>query len=552
MNLMLRLLLLALACLSLPAQAGHLFTQASANTPINLTAGNGIQVTQTSFEGGSSGGRVDLYFQNDWDAGDAIKITVSSYVQTFSYDAPLAGTSQSSSNVSVTSDPALLAANLDLDETSPFDWTFQAVSGDFTVSGYRIYLGNETINGTGSGTVNQTQVVNSSQLGGGNVFEPISTDNSSPTGRTLDTLNGHVSGDMGSLITAMAALSDSERTKAVQKVAPESGQAISQASSQTVAGALDTVQVRMNSLRTGANFVSDTAYHTDEEQTGLASGDEYLSKAMWMKAFGGKADQKQKSGFAGFGSDIYGLAIGLDHLLENDWLVGGAVTYANTSVDMNDYRTGDSVDIDTYQLTAYSSRDFQQWYLEGMMAYARQNYESRRNTGVSGIAQGDFSGDQLALRIVTGMPLSVAQGVTIKPYVGLEFSHMTQNGYVETGAGTLSLDVEKQRTDRLWMMIGSRFSKSIQLDNGNIVTPSLHVGLRHAFDDDGIDTATSFVGGGGTFITEGQAINRNVYTVGAAVDVAQSQNFTLSVSLDAELAEDYKGYNGQLMGNWRF
>src|SRR5690349_22963360 len=77
-----------------PAQAGHLFTQAVGNTPINLTAGHGIQITQTNFEGASSNGTVSLNFNGDWNSGDAIKLTIGSYTRTFTFDSPIGGTTQ--------------------------------------------------------------------------------------------------------------------------------------------------------------------------------------------------------------------------------------------------------------------------------------------------------------------------------------------------------------------------------------------------------------------------------------------------------------------------
>jgi outer membrane autotransporter protein len=542
-------ILLTLACLAvgMQANAGHLFTQNSINTPISLTSGQGIEVTQSTYEGGGTDGDVSINFGGDWDAGDVMKITIGSYTQTFSYDSPLAGTSQGGSSLYV-NDPTLDA--LDLGGTFAADekWYVVAVAGDFTWEGYRIYLTGQTFNGTGAGPINQTQVVDAGSLGGG-VFEPVSTSNTSSTGQILDQLNGTVSGAMATIITDMAALSDDDRQAAVQKVSPETGSALAQAATQTITGSLDTVQIRLDSLR--SESFSTTALTYDAE-TGLAAGDEQYRNSMWIKAFGATANQGGNDGFAGYGSNIHGLAAGTDTLLDNDWVLGGAFTYASTDVDMGDFRSGDSTDIETWQLTAYASRDYGKWYIETMLAYAYQDYDTRRDTGVSGVAVGDFSGDMFALRVLAGMPFHKDSGITITPYAGLEYSYMTLDSYTETGAGVMSLNAAEQDLDRGWLLLGAKVSKEFMTENGAEVIPSVQFGLRHALNNDGIDTVTSFVGGGGNFISEGQDIHRNVYSIGLGVAVKQSDNFTLSVSLDTELADEYESYQGQVIGNWTF
>ena len=63
---------------------------------------------------------------------------------------------------------------------------------------------------------------------------------------------------------------------------------------------------------------------------------------------------------------------------------------------------------------------------------------------------------------------------------------------------------------------------------------------------------TSFIGGGGNFISEGQDIHRNVYSIGLGLAIKNTDNFTLSLLLDTELADEYESYQGQIVGNWRF
>jgi hypothetical protein len=172
-------LLPLLVCLSGTANAGHLFTQSNQNTPINLTAGTGLQITQNAngFEAETpslaANGQLSLYFYQtagadatkNWVAGDAIKITIGSYTDTFYYSHPLAGLITQNSTELLVNDPLLAQAAINT--ATHLHFTVIDVAGQFTFEGYRIYTTTGTYHGTGAAPINQSQVVSASSLSGG-------------------------------------------------------------------------------------------------------------------------------------------------------------------------------------------------------------------------------------------------------------------------------------------------------------------------------------------------------------------------------------------------
>lgn len=500
---------LAFLFFSIPATAGHLFTQASTNTPINVSGGQGIIVPQLAFESPFlSAGQVSLNFGGDWSSGDAIKITIASYTQDFSFDSPLAGTSQSGSSLNVI-DPVLLGLALDL--TAPIDWTFQATAGNVTWTGYRIQTAAEILDGTNAGLLNQSGVI----IISGN--EPIPS------------------------------------------------RAIFQSSHQAIAEGLDSIQLRLKNLRSGihvnaANSMNsdDSAFHHEDDlthQTGMSSGDDAPTESFWIRAFGGSANQDAKKSFAGYETDIYGISLGADTMLQNDWLVGGAFTYVKSDIDLEDFRSGDSADIDTYQLTAYATRDFKsdhkyfkEWYLEAMLAYAYQDYSTDRITG-SGKADGDFEGDQFALRVVAGVPYDI-DGYTVTPFGGFEVTYLSQDSYTESGPGALHVSSESDELIR--SILGSRLSKTQTMKNGAVIEPSLHITWLHEFSEDGVNLTSTPAGGGSGFVTEGQDLLEDIFIVGAGIAMDHDENLSLSLQVDLEAGSGYDGYSAQAVGVWRF
>lgn len=549
-------LFLASLMLSMSAHAGHLFTQAQANTPIALSAGQGIQITQLTYEQSNSPGNVSLNFGGDWSAGDAIKLTIGAWTATYAYDTPAAGAYQDGSTLDL-QDPALAAANIDPNGQQT-QWTVIANSGQFTFTGYRIYVVGATYNGTGAGPINQSQVVNANQLGGGGTFVPVAENPEINVATVLDSLVGNATGDMGAVLTVMSAMTPESKRLAMKLISPERSQVLGQSAMSTVGIALDTVQVRLDSLRSGVGLASSfqTSFNGhgggQASQEGMSAGDETHNRNFWLKAFGGKADQNAKDGFAGSASDIAGLMAGYDTSIEGDWLLGAALAYAKSNVNMEDFRNGDGADINTYQLTGYFERGFDRWYLEGMLTYAYHNYETTRNTHLTGVAAGDFDGYLYGARVIAGMPIALREDMTLTPYAGIEAHHIKQNGYTEAGAGVLSLNVSANNADRVRSLIGAELGTLKKLADGSVLRPALKLNWRHEFLTDGVNTTASLLGGGGQFESTGQAVNRNIYGLTGRLNWEKTEQLELAVELGVEAGEGYRSLNGQLVGSWHF
>lgn len=181
------------------AQAGHMFTQASSNTPTWIQSGQGIAIDQYGDEGGSGSGNMAIYFEANstaptgadtstsdwwqWSAGDVMRITLpladQTYTYTFAYDAATGTCAYTACGITsgtiASSYTALGGSGVTLpahtgQKTSytssdvSFSWSIEALAGDFSLGGYRIYTSDGTIDGTGAGPLNQTSVVSSAQV----------------------------------------------------------------------------------------------------------------------------------------------------------------------------------------------------------------------------------------------------------------------------------------------------------------------------------------------------------------------------------------------------
>ena len=441
-----------------------------------------------------------------------------------------------------------------------FNWqgvTFTGLTGGTYTFTY-IPIGSPTSVWQPTNSVILSSTISLNVTGGG--FIPNSNNTSVGAAGALDGLIGNASGDMANVITVLQAFNNADQHAALQHIAPETGSALGQASSQTVTGVLDSITARIDTIRSEgyAATVADDLMAgkqlmvaAEGDISNLSSGETTPRRSFWLKAFGAHADQGLKDTFAGYTANTAGIAAGADILLDNDWLVGAAFTYASTDVAMSDYRSGDGNDIDSYQLTLYAGHDFGKWYLDAMAAYAKQNFDTTRNTSLTGVAHGDFDGDQYAARIMLGWPLAIGQNLTLTPMAGLEWNHLDPDSYTETGAGPLSMHVQDVSADRLRSAVGAKLGTEKEW-GGYAWRPTVTLLWRYEFLNDGIDSTSTFTGGGATFTTPGQTLERNTFNVGAQVAVSKSKRFALTVRADADFADGYTAYAGQLMGQWHF
>lgn len=393
-------------------------------------------------------------------------------------------------------------------------------------------------------------------------FVPNSNNASVGAAAVLDKLTNATTIDvyMASAIGRLSALSGAKQAQALQRIAPQTGQVQTVAATQVVSGALDTIQTRLGGIRSTSGFSVGMVDDLQDGKMMLASNGDTVGLfteatkkyGVWTKVFGSRASQDMQSSYAGYTANSWGLAYGMDTLLRSGWVVGGAFTYADTNINMSDFRSGDSSKIRTYQLSAYASRDFDNWYLESMLAYAKQKNSGSRDTAVSGIAYSSYDGQQVAARVTAGYPITLNDKWTVTPTAGLEYTYLSQDAYQETGAGPLSLSINGQSANRVRSVIGSKLATQLETADGVTITPSANIGWRHEFNNSGMDSTATFTGGGAAFKTPGQSLTRDTMNLGAAVSFQKSKNFVLSLQLDGEKSAGYYSVAGQVTGQWRF
>ncbi len=353
------------------------------------------------------------------------------------------------------------------------------------------------------------------------------------------------SGDLADAITAIDTLSAADVDAGLQQLDPDMNGGVNQAALNATNGFLGTVETRLNNARNGIS--------TGDGQIGFSAGDALKGAAVWYQGFGAHGDQDNISGIAGYSATTYGGTVGLDWEMASNCRMGAAFSYATTDIDSNG--SASNTDADNYQGTLYGTHDAPTHYLNGMVTFGWNTYDSSRRIQIPGFdrtAAAEYDGQQYSGKMTYGHKMHYAN-FTLIPLASVLYSHLELDGYTESGAGTASLTVDDQSYDFLQSGLGARIEIPMRGKNQKIAwVPELHAMWLYEYIGDEAETTARFTGGGASFRTTGFEPDQSSFNVGVGVTVYPQENLSLRFAYDAELRDDYTGHSGTGTLRWEF
>jgi outer membrane autotransporter protein len=422
------------------------------------------------------------------------------------------------------------------------------------------------------GTLNYSATGFNGSITGANVADAGKADlvltlavqgNSSPTNRATTgdanaALGGlfHYTGTNQQLLNVFnpaAALPDSpSANKAGAQLSPS---AITSAASQGANAASDAVQNIIT-----AHVKSLQVAQVDRSKgngSGIATGESSLDPAMWGQYFGGRATQGERDGTSGYHANFQGLLIGGDVQANDNWRTGGLFSYAKTNVGNEGNNTGSSASVDSYGLTAYAGYDGKPWFVNVTAGLGLQKYSTVRAigfTGFSSVANGSFNGQLMTTSVQAGYPLALANGATLTPLAGLNYSRLHMNGYTETGGSGAALNVNAATTNSLKSDLGLKLDRLFSTSHGDL-TPSAQLRWRHEFQNSGLNSGASFAAdttGATAFSTTGAKPVQDTAVLVLGATLARSKNLSLSVNYTLEHGGGYNAQTGDVRLRWQY
>jgi len=241
---------------------------------------------------------------------------------------------------------------------------------------------------------------------------------------------------------------------------------------------------------------------------------------LWLKGFGMFGNQGSQGGFSGYNSTVLGAMIGYDIAFADDTRIGVGLGYAHSKIKGMVF--SNTTSINSYQATAYIAHDDGRWFANGDVSYGWNGYSGGRQisfTGINRTAFAKYGGEDITSFVTTGYHF-YGEDLTVTPLVSLQATHLNLNGYTETGAGDVNLQVSSQSYNFLESGMGVNVARHFDLDDGQDMLPELHVKWLHELLSQNPQNTAVFTATGSTpFVSTGLSPAPDTLNVGAGLSL---------------------------------
>ena len=312
-----------------------------------------------------------------------------------------------------------------------------------------------------------------------------------------------------------------------------------------------TNQVGLDVTRTMTGMLSNRLLST----SGMSSGNGYITNGnLWVKPFGGFADQNSNKGVSGYDGNFAGIASGIDWGVGDNGRMGVGVAYARSSMDSDGAANQNAVSKNVFASVYGSYMLTDALQLNVQAGYGKINNENNRQVNFAGInysARSDYDGDVATAGVGLSHLFKASDTVSWVTSLRTDYALIDTDSYTEKGQDALSLnalnlDVDGYKTEELIVSLKEEF----QYKFTDSAMAFASIGVGHDAINDKAKMNANFVGG--SFVNIGNyrvdPIDRSstIYTGALGVDVLTMSGWTVTGRYDFTGRSDYTNHVGSL------
>jgi outer membrane autotransporter protein len=332
---------------------------------------------------------------------------------------------------------------------------------------------------------------------------------------------------------------------------------IAQSNHNIQSGTVGAVNSSVNSTESRMDAMMTQSLYAGNGSSGIASGDSTSPQhAGWAQVFGVNSKQGSFGGLNGYNSNTAGFAAGYDKLLEvgKDFLgdevrLGLALSYANTNIKATtlDKKTA----VDTYQVNAYSSQMFGQYFLDSILGYATNSYNSTASISNSP-SYSKYRGNSYVAKIKGGYNYKLDNNFILTPEVMVNYVHNKINAHEDRDSGNQLLNIHAASSDFLEGRLGLALGHQLITKNKTRFLTAIRASYGHDFIGDRHTTVSNFVDQSASFSSQISKVNRNSLKLGSSLDIVQINNVSLKFDYTYEHKTSYHSHTGIVKAKYEF
>ncbi|WP_295408885.1 autotransporter domain-containing protein [uncultured Thiocystis sp.] len=355
---------------------------------------------------------------------------------------------------------------------------------------------------------------------------PARSSRAASVGAGLDGAAATATGEIATLLATLDYSSPARTDDALNILSPESYDADTQA-------LLEGGWVLTSAQRSALHGEIGTGSLAVAGAQGMASGGatrlEEGQYGMFLQPFGLQTRQSDDADRTGYEADTGGLTGGVLFRPTANLTIGIAPAFMSQSVTLRSNRSGSgSSTIQDLSLALLGAYRHDAWYADAVARVGLNTFESSRSLvlpGVSRTAKGRWNGWNTSLSVGGGYDFKAGE-YSFGPIASIDWQYLDEDGFTETGAGTLGQHIGTRQNHSLKTMVGARMARTFETAHGTI-SPELRAGWGAQWLDQSQGIESSFIDA--PLSSYRAEISENAYDA-VIVDVGASMRFTSNLT----------------------
>jgi autotransporter-associated beta strand protein len=259
---------------------------------------------------------------------------------------------------------------------------------------------------------------------------------------------------------------------------------------------------------------------------------------VWLDGYGLFGDLEGGSGAKDLDYTVWGVSAGLDLRPAAHWVLGFAGGWAGSDLEFQGL--SGTQQGNTAQGALYGGYASPRFRASASLRAAWNDLDSKRRivfappATLDRSAKADFDGWDYGGRFETGLNFFRLGGAVFEPLAAFSYARVEQEGFSESGAGSLDLSVKSQHVTSCESGVGARIHGSFQIDELIWMTPELRGRWTHEFCD--LDRRLSArIGGtpGASYVVRGAERPRDGGVAGVSWTVTHADRLHFFAEYDA-------------------
>jgi autotransporter-associated beta strand protein len=258
------------------------------------------------------------------------------------------------------------------------------------------------------------------------------------------------------------------------------------------------------------------------------------------------------SGLAGFGSvggntnagtlgySLGGAVVGVDYRFDPRFVAGLAVGFSSGQQWVGGFQgNGWS---NTYSAALYGTFTQGGFYADGLVGYGWSDNRMQRALSIPGLASlvatGNTGASQFLGQIEAGYRIGLHEPaqVSLTPFARFQTVAVSQNGFAESGANSLSLVVASQNTTSVRTVLGVDLAANLPIGSERTLNTTLRLGWAHEYASTARPMTGSFAGAPGVpFTVYGAQPLRDAAVIGFGLNAKVGERTSIYARYDGEI-----------------